>query len=209
MAETAHHCPTCGAPFRIRNRYVKVVACEFCGHVALYDGVHLDPTGRTAGLADLPSPLSLDATGRLAGRPFRVAGRLLYAYDGGRWAEWFLDFGDRAGWLVEDEGRFTLLVKQPAEAPPPFDAVRVGQTLRVSGYDLFVTEKATAEITAAEGQLGLPILPGEVVGYVDGTAPGTDGAAVEVGLEYAAAETELFVGRTLPHDAVAVDAETF
>ena len=64
MDETAHHCPTCGAPFRIRNRYVKVVACEFCGHVALYDGVRLDPTGRTAGLADLPSPLSLDATGR-------------------------------------------------------------------------------------------------------------------------------------------------
>lgn len=197
---TTHHCPTCGAPFRIRNRYVKVVACEFCGHVALFDGVRLDPTGRTAGLADLPSPLFLDATGRLDGHAFRVAGRLLYAYDGGRWAEWFLDLDGRAGWLVEDEGRFTWLAKEPAPGAPPFASVRVGDTLSLGGREMFVTEVGTAQITAAEGQLGLPILPGERVGYVDGTA-----GDAEVGLEYAAAETEWFVGRALPPGAVEVD----
>ncbi len=204
MAEP-HHCPTCGAPLRIRNRYVKVVACEFCGHVALYDGVRLDPTGRTAGLADLPSPLYLDAAGRIEGHPFRAAGRLLYSYDGGRWNEWFVLFENgSSAWLVEDEGRFMLLQKEPAPDAPPFARVRAGQQLRVGGRDVFVTEVGTAEITGAEGQLGIPVLPGERVGYVDGTA-----GEEEVGLEYAAAETELFTGRALARDAVVVEPEPF
>ncbi|HLA64089.1 MAG TPA: DUF4178 domain-containing protein [Rhodothermales bacterium] len=205
MDESLHHCPTCGAPFRIRNRYVKVVACEFCGHIALYDGVRLDPTGRTAGLADLPSPLYLDAAGTLEGQSFRVTGRLLYSYDGGRWHEWFLQFADdRAAWLVEDEGRFTLLAKEPVHDAPPFAGVRAGEELRVGGRDVFVTEVGTAEITGAEGQLGLPVFPGERIGYVDGTAGGE-----EVGLEYAELETELFVGRTLAPGAVVVEPEDF
>ncbi|MEL6614591.1 MAG: DUF4178 domain-containing protein, partial [Bacteroidota bacterium] len=115
-----HHCPTCGAPLRIRNRFVKAVTCEFCQNVALFDGVRLDPTGRTASLAKLNSPLYLDATGSLGNHTFRVLGRLVYEYDGGMWQEWFLDIGgEKRAWLTEDEGAFSLLQKRPlAEAPP-------------------------------------------------------------------------------------------
>ena len=45
--DDSFHCPTCGAPLRIKNRFVKAVTCEFCHNVSLYDGVRLDPTGRT------------------------------------------------------------------------------------------------------------------------------------------------------------------
>ena len=204
MAEP-HHCPTCGAPLRIQNRFVRLVTCEFCGSVSLYDGAHLDPTGRTAGLVDLPSPLYLDATGQIAGRPFRVLGRLLYEYDGGVWSEWFLDVeGAGRAWLVEDEGTFSVLQAEDAGDAPPFESVRPGETVRVAGRDVFVNEVAEATVVGGEGQLGAEILPGETVGYVDGSS-----GADEVSGEYAESGVEAFVGRPVPREALAVDAETY
>lgn len=205
-----HHCPTCGAPLRIQNRYVKVVTCEFCSQVSLLDGPRLDPTGTSAGLIDLPSPLYLDATGTLNGDLFRVLGRLVYEYDGGAWQEWFLEVNgeggaDRPIWLTEDEGRFTLLYKAPlTENPPDYDAVAVGSTLQLAGREVFVTEKNEAVIVGGEGQLAFPILPGERVRYIDGSA-----GSEQVGLEYADDEVELFVGRALERGAVQVDDETY
>ena len=201
----AQHCPTCGAPLRIRNRFVRVVTCEFCGSVALYDGAHLDPTGRTAGLVDLPSPLYLDATGRIGRRPFRVLGRLLYEYDGGFWTEWFLAVeGAGRAWLTEDEGTFSILQRKDDVEAPPFEAARPGETLRVAGLDVFVAEVGEATIVGGEGQLGAEILPGETIRYVDGSA-GED----EVSVEYAEAGAEVFVGRAVPREALEIDQETY
>ena len=200
-----HHCPTCGAPLRIPTRYVRVVTCEFCGSVSLFDGAHLDPTGRTAGLAELPSPLYLDATGTLADRPFRVLGRLMLEYDGGVWSEWFLDLGDAGrAWLVEDEGRFTVMQQEPTASVPPFESVRPGETVRVGERDVFVREVGQATVVGGEGQLGAEILPGEAIGYVDGTAGDR-----EVALEYAEAGVEVFVGKAVPREAVTIDDETY
>lgn len=200
-----HHCPSCGAPLRIPTRYVKVVACEFCGSVSLYDGAHLDPTGRTAGLAELPSALYLDATGTLAERPFRVLGRLLLEYDGGVWNEWFLDLGDAGrAWLVEDEGRYTVMQQEPTAAVPPFESVRPGETVRVGEHDVFVREVGEATVVGGEGQLGAVILPGETLGYVDGTADDR-----EVSLEYAEAGVEVFVGKAVPREMLTIDEEVY
>ena len=200
-----HHCPSCGAPLRVQNRFVRVVTCEFCGAVSLYDGAHLDPTGRTAGLVDLESVLYLDATGRIGGRPFRVLGRLLYEYDGGVWNEWFLDLeGAGRAWLAEDEGSFSVLQLQPGAEAPPFESVRVGETVRVAGRDVFVDEVAEATVVGGEGQLGAEILPGETLGYVDGTA-----GEAEVSVEYAEGGAEVFVGRPVPREALEVDPETY
>jgi hypothetical protein len=205
MPETLH-CPSCGAPIRVQNPYVKVVACEFCGQVGLLNGSRLDPSGRSAGLIDLPSPLYLDATGRIEGRAFRVLGRLLYEYEGGAWHEWFVQFdGGDPGWLVEDEGRFSLLHKTPFDGPAPdYDRVRVGEVLRLLGREVFVTEKNEAVIAGGEGQLAFLLLPGERVRYLDGTA-----GDEQVGLEYADDETEAFVGRALAREAVEVDDEVY
>ena len=199
------HCPACGAPLRIKNRFVKAVTCEFCQNVSLYDGVRLDPTGQTASLAQLASPLYLDATGRIGQNGFRVVGRLVYEYGGGLWQEWFLDLeGDQKAWLVEDEGRFTYLLKAPSEAAPPFESVRVGDVLELANRTVTVTEVDEATIVSAEGQFGTQILPGERIGYVDGSA-GDD----EVGLEYGEREVEVFVGRPVAREALVIDPDPF
>ena len=203
--DDTHHCPTCGAPLRIKNRFVKAVTCEFCQNVSLYDGVRLDPTGRTASLAKLNSPLFLDATGKLGARDFRAVGRLVYEYDGGTWQEWFLDLGgDERAWLVEDEGEFSILKKQPLDRAPAFDSLRPGDEIDLANRRVTVTEIGAATIVSAEGQLGTEILPGETIAYMDG-ASGDD----EVGLEYGEREVELFVGRPVPREAVVVDPDPF
>lgn len=199
------HCPTCGAPLAIRNRFVTVVTCEFCGAVSLYDGAHLDPTGRTAGLATIPSPLFLDATGRIGDRPFRVLGRLVYEYDGGVWTEWFVEMeADSRWWLVEDEGAFSMMQQRPGVEAPPFDSVKPGDTIQTGDLDIFVDEVGEATIVGAEGQLGAQILPGEVIRYIDGSAGDS-----EVSIEYGEKAIEVFVGRVVPRETLVVDDDTF
>lgn len=199
------HCPNCGAPLRIKNRFVKAVTCEFCGHVALYDGVRLDPTGRTASLAKLKSPLFLDATGKLGDRSFRVAGRLVYEYAGGTWQEWFLELGDDGRvWLVEDEGRFTAYNAGEQASVPPVDGIRPGDEIEVGGRQVTVGEVNDATVVSAEGQFGHEILPGETIRYVDGTS-GED----EVSIEYGERTVEVFIGRPVPREALVIDPDPF
>ncbi|NIS79624.1 MAG: hypothetical protein GTO14_05310 [Anaerolineales bacterium] len=71
-------CPACGAPLSIQNRFVKLVTCDFCNQVSLFHDKGLDPTGQTAKLVQLPSPLYIDATGTLSGQRFTVIGHLRY-----------------------------------------------------------------------------------------------------------------------------------
>ena len=199
-----HHCPTCGAPLPIRNRFVKVVTCDFCGGVSLYDGARLDPTGRSVDLVKIPSPLYLDATGSIGARAFRVLGRAVYEYDGGYWTEWFVEI-DGAGraWLIEDEGQFSALQLRDVSAPP-FEDVRPGQSIRVGDLEVQVDEVGDATVVGAEGQLGVEILPGETIRYVDGSAGET-----EISIEYTAAGVEVFSGKPVPRSAIVIDDETY
>lgn len=199
-------CPACGAPLTIEHRFVKMVTCDFCGQVSLVRDTGLDPTGRTAKLADIPSKLFVDARGALDGRRFRVMGRLRYQYESGMWDEWFLTFeDDKPGWLVEDEGDYQFYAKQTLTTPaPPFVSVRVGSVIPIAGRQVFITEKGQAQIIGGEGQLAFSIIPGEQVNYLDGNS---EGALISV--EYTNSEIEFSIGYPINHDDLQVDEEEF
>jgi hypothetical protein len=199
-------CPSCGAPLDIKNRFVKMVTCDFCSQVMLLKDTGLDPTGQVAKLAELPSPLFVDATGQMQGRKFQVMGRLRYQYDAGLWDEWFVVFDDGLpGWLVEDEGEFILYHKETlTSSVPPFDQIAVGSVIPIAGRQVFVTEKGKAQIAGGEGQLAFDILPGEEVRYVDGNS-GED----QISVEYTSDEIEFLVGRAVARDDLVVDEEEF
>lgn len=203
---TSLNCPSCGAPLPVAHRFVRMVTCDFCEQISLLTRGEPELTGRKATLAQLPSNLYLDATGRLDGRAFRVLGRLQYAYEDGYWHEWFIVFDDgAAGWLQEDEGRYTLYQKETLTTPvPPYEQFRVGQRYSVNGRALFVTEKGEAQIVGGEGQLAFAILPGEQIRYVDGLSDD-----LQVSIEYAADEVEFMAGEALPRDAVEVEEDYF
>ncbi|MEM1125119.1 MAG: DUF4178 domain-containing protein [Bacteroidota bacterium] len=195
------NCPTCGAPLEVEHRFVQMVTCDFCSNVALLRDNHLEATGREAALIDMPTKLFLEATGTIAGRGFRTLGRLQYQFEDGVWQEWYLLFDDGGrGWLVEDGGTFTLYDKETvtADLPAP-EHVRVGSTVQVDAFTVFVTEKGHATIAGGEGQLGFALIPGETIQYVDGTANG-----LQVTIEYSADEVEFMAGQELPADAIEV-----
>lgn len=194
--DASPHCLTCGAPLPLPHRFVRMVTCEFCGQVMLLDDGRLSLTETVAEQTPFPSVLVLGATGTVAGRSFEALGRLVYAYDGGVWHEWLLQLADAApgtndlGWLVEDEGTFTLLQKAPLPGTPPrFEDVRAGMTLRLANRSVFVTEVGTATISHSEGQAAFAVPPGTLIQYIDGTSDGQ-----QVGLEYDPTEVEWFVG---------------
>ena len=196
------NCPSCGAPLSVEHRFVQMVTCDFCEQISLLKRGSLELAGKVATLAQLPSSLYLDATGRLNGRSFRILGRLQYTYESGYWHEWFLVFDDGdGGWLQEDEGRFTLYQKETLTTPvPPFEQIRVGQQVPVSGYRVFVTEKGEAQIVGGEGQLAFSIVPGEQVNYVDGINDSD-----QISLEYTTDEVEFMVGQAVPREALVLD----
>ncbi|MBN1994586.1 MAG: DUF4178 domain-containing protein [Anaerolineae bacterium] len=197
-------CPSCGAPLDIKNRFVKVVTCDFCNQVMLLHDTGLDPTGQAAKLAELPSPLYVDATGQIGGKKFEVMGRLRYQYNAGLWDEWFIVFADgQPGWLQEDEGEYILFHKETLTSPlPPFDNVAVGSVVQIAGRQVFITEKGRAQIAGGEGQLAFNILPGQEVRFLDGNS-----GSEQISVEYTSNEIELSVGRTVPRNELVVDEE--
>lgn len=201
------NCPACSAPLQIKNRFVKIVTCDFCNHALIVHDKGVDPTGRSAKLAEMPSKLYIDATGNLNGNPFQVVGRLRYQSDRAYWDEWFLTFPNREqpGWLVEDEGTFAFYNKKTLTGSvPPFDAVSVGQTVSIDGRNVFISEKGNARIAGGEGQLAFNILPGEAVKYLDGNSQGD-----LINVEYTENEIELSVGRAIDPTQIEVDEEDF
>ncbi len=203
MAESKS-CPSCGAPLDIKNRFVKMVTCDFCGNVMILKDTGLDLTGRVAKLVELPSKLYVDAMGTVGGKNFTVVGRLRYQYDSGMWDEWFLTFeDDRPGWLVEDEGEYALYQKETLTSPIlPFEKIQVGSVIRIGQREVFITQKGEANIVGGEGQLAFSILPGDEVRYIDGNS-----GAEQVSVEFTTNEIELLVGRAIPPAELVVEEE--
>ena len=55
-----------------------MVACPYCGNTLAVQPDGLDPTGKSAKLADYPTRFSIGATGALHGKPYRILGRVRF-----------------------------------------------------------------------------------------------------------------------------------
>ena len=201
-----YRCPTCGAPLPVKNRFVRVVACDFCANVSVLVDDTLTASGCVAALTPMPSMFYLDARGTLKGRLFSAIGRLRYSYGDGQWDEWFLSFENgESGWLQEDAGVFTYFDRTAVTADaPPYRRARAGRTIQIGEQSMTVTEKGSAQIVGVQGQVGFPVVPGEPIMYVDGTA-----GDKKVSLEYAGYEVELSVGYLVSRDELTVQEEVW
>lgn len=200
----ALNCPACGAPVAIEHRFVKMVVCAHCGSTLAVHDDRLDPTGKSAALAELPTRFRVGARGAVRGRPFQILGRVRLTTDDGPWDEWYLAFADGAvAWLEEEEGGYTLAFPEPLRTPvPPFEAARLGETFDVNGKRFFVTERCRAQVAGAEGQLLFRAVPGQSVCFVDGNLGGRTAA-----IEYGEDAIEYTVGEPLSRADVTLDGE--
>jgi hypothetical protein len=196
-------CANCGGSLQIENQFIRAVTCRFCGAAYLVRGDDtLDPSGQSARLADYPSRLQVGMRGTIRGRAFAVLGRIRYAYDAGFWEEWQIAWDDGAppDWLEEDEGYWTLFRRERVRsALPAFEQVRVGSTIQINNYRVYITEKRTARVAGSEGQFSSVFPLQGTFGYIQG---GADNRTVSV--NYWQDEIELSIGDELDHHEIKI-----
>jgi hypothetical protein len=196
-------CTSCGAPLEIKNRFSKVVICAYCGTHLKISGSSLDVAGKQAKLADFPSLLSVGCRGTMLGKPFTAHGRIRYAYQGGFFDEWFIDYDGDPAWFAEDEGTYTLFTEmiEAVEVPSDLGQVLAGQNIMMGDRRVMIKEKGMARVEGGEGELLHYFEPGEEVSYIDGIWEGK-----KTSIEWTGDEVELFTGRVLLRRDIVLEA---
>jgi len=185
------NCTSCGAAITIKNRFSKILVCEYCGtHHRIKDG-GINIIGKFAKLADYPSLLKPGSTGTILGAPFTALGRIRYNYGGGFFEEWFIDLDGDKGWLTDDEGSFSLYNDlYEAVDIPDIDQVKAGQNIMVGDKRVMIKEKGKAVVEGAEGELYFYVEPGSEITYFDAVSEGR-----KISIEITENEVEVFSGR--------------
>ncbi len=196
-------CSSCGAPLEVKNQFIRSITCRFCGSTYMVSGSDtLDAVGKMPSLADYPSRLNVGARGEIHGRAFSVIGRVRYAYAEGFWEEWQIVWDDGAppDWLEEDEGYWTVYRRDRVRgAIPPYDQVKVGQSVTINNKSVFITEKRTARVAGSEGQFSSVLPLTGTFGYIQGTSTENP-----VSVNYWTDEIELSVGQDLEHNEIKI-----
>ena len=145
MKKRIANCPACGAPVEFQSSSALVKVCEFCNSVIARGDKQVEDHGKVADVAQTQSPLTIGMEGSFGSKHFTALGRVQYQHAaGGVWDEWYLLFpGDRWGWLAEAAGRFYLTSEMRLKSDfrlPAFDQVELGETFKLKGAELGVTE---------------------------------------------------------------------
>jgi uncharacterized membrane protein YeaQ/YmgE (transglycosylase-associated protein family)/Zn finger protein HypA/HybF involved in hydrogenase expression len=207
MKERIAACPACGGPvtFQVSNSLVRV--CPFCKSVVGRGDKKPEDHGKIADLVDLNSPLSIGMSGTYRNKAFHITGRVQYRHPSGAiWNEWYLSFpGDRWGWLAEAQGNIYLMFERQLKSDSPlaqFDAIQLGQSFSVREETLQVTEKATATVAAAEGEIPWSVRPGLAHPYVDlKSEQGSIGT-----LDFGDKSPKFYFGQRITLDALGIEA---
>lgn len=165
-------CPSCGGPvtFQVSNSLVSV--CDYCRSVVARGDKKPEDHGKIADVVDLNSPLTIGMSGSYHNKVFHITGRVQYQHPSGAiWNEWYLNFpGERWGWLAEAQGNLYLMFERILKSDSPlarFDEIQLGQSFTVREEELKVTEKATATVSGAEGEIPWSVRSGCSHPYVD------------------------------------------
>jgi hypothetical protein len=153
----------------------KAQVCASCRFVVARTDQNLVAVGKMADLVDIPSPLVVGGTGRWAGEPFAVEGRVQLdraGAPGAPWQETFISFpqSGRWSWVAFAQGRWyaTNEVPPPQGGVPHWKALRPGRTIVLGQYGSFtVAEVGQRRIISAEGELPNVAAPGQITRYVD------------------------------------------
>lgn len=220
MAAAQGNCPNCGAPieFAVGSSLAKV--CEFCRNTVVRSDRGFEGFGKVADLADTPALIAINDEGTLAGRPFRVLGRVQLDYGKGPWDEYYVAFehGQSWGWLAYAQGQWFATTPVPGIAAPSSDALRPELDVTLGAAGSFrVAEVRTARIVSAEGELPGAFPTGFVRFYADLWGPnqafgtldyGDHTASPEVYLGWAFNESQLSVTALGPRSTKRVAATT-
>ena len=198
-------CPACGAGVDVHNPGIVTIVCAYCGHAVYWDGAKVEAAGQQSILPEGITRLYRGACGVILGKRFSVMGRVRYSFGAGFWDEWFLEYDNGAiAWLSEDNFELALQERIAAAAPPDWAALRPGDHFAFQGTAFYLQEIGAASCLGMEGALPKKANTGDAYKYAD--AVSGDGKKV-LGVEFAAAAPELFLGRFINHGDIALNFE--
>jgi hypothetical protein len=147
-------CPSCGAPVEFVSAASVQTTCRYCTSVLVRTDIDLKAVGVKSSVPPSVSPIQVGTQGSDAGRRFQVVGRLVYAYERGRWNEWHLAYDDGGtGWLSDAQAEYALTAQVPAGALPAADEVGPGMGVEGGGERFTVTTVTRAAYVGTEGEL--------------------------------------------------------
>lgn len=193
-------CPSCGAPVEAYSATAVTLVCGYCNSMLVRQDDSIVDTGRDSALLEDFSPLQIGTTGRYLLRGFSIIGRLQARYDGGVWNEWYVLFDDgHNGWLSEAGDLYVMtMAERLPESAPKFHDIRAGfSTLNHNGKQFMAADVREISLSQAAAQGELPFrIQGETVSRV------ADWRCENLflTLDYAEAEPQAFVGRTVKLD---------
>ena len=195
MFKREFECPSCGGKIQKNIINSKSVICSYCGQSSHIQADSLEAAGNAHLLVDYGSIFHTNLRVQLGDQKFQILGRLRIEYDDGFWDEWYIQFDDgREAWIQEDDGSFTLFLRQDQTAlyDDLFELVEVGHfhDLSPDFNHVFITSKSRASIVGGDGELPFRIKPGDPADFVDGIYDGQT-----ISLEVLPEETILFLGQ--------------
>jgi hypothetical protein len=191
-------CPNCGAPieFTLGSSLAKV--CEYCRHTVVRSDRGLHNAGKAADLANTPSLIAVGDEGTLAGRPFRVFGRVQLDHGEGPWDEYYigLDYGQSWGWLAYAQGEWYATALTAPVMVPPHDQLQPEGDLPLGPAGAFrIAEVKSARVVSTEGEVPGGIREGMTRLYADLWGQGRGFATLDYG--EAGQQAALFLGYVL------------
>lgn len=196
-------CPSCGAPISYGVGASVAQVCRYCKAVVLRSDRDLRTLGRVADLTPTVSMVGLDDTGRVAGRPMRVLGRVQLDHGSGPWEEWYVGFNDGGwGWLAYAQGNWYVTAEAPPPpGAPPWQAMALEADVGLGQAGTFrVVERRQGQVVSAEGELPVAFVPGQPRYYVDLVGPNEGFATLDYG--DGREGLRLYVGRKLAEGAL-------
>jgi len=205
MAVAQGSCPNCGAPIEFTLGSSLARVCDYCRHTVVRTDRGLQPAGKAADLAHTPSLIAVGDEGTLAGRPFRVFGRVQLDHGAGPWDEYYLglDYGQSWGWLAYAQGEWYATVLAPPVAAPTHAELAPEQDIALGPSGGFrVGEVKQARVAATEGEVPGGVREGMTRLYADLWGQGRAFATLDYG--ESGAQPALFLGYVLSEPELVV-----
>jgi len=187
--------------------------CKHCKFVVARTDRDLTAIGRVAELVDIPSPLTLETTGRWNGEPFMVDGRVQLdraGAPGAPWQEIFITFpqSGRWCWVASAQGRWysTTDVPLPVGGLPPFSSLRPGTPVDLGPHGAWtVAEVGRRRVISGEGELPFVAAPGIGTAFADIAGPAGAFGTMDYG-DGRELKPRLYLGRQIDPAVMQLDS---
>jgi hypothetical protein len=166
-ARFSKNCPQCGAPVEFKFAQAVQTTCPYCQSILVRSDVDLKKVGTVADPLVDSSPIQIATEGVFDNKPFVVMGRIVYAYELGRWNEWHIVFNDGvSGWLSDAQLEYAVSfpVAEPAPVVPEY---KPGVLMKIGGTMYSVSSVTKAAYVGVEGELPFQYWNKDVCRFVD------------------------------------------